>query len=452
MRLLNKFLISMCCVLITTTTFSQNNKLTLTGIITGCKKDLVLSKFDGIKFYSVQKAEKDGDKYTLKIDKSEEPDFYFLGEEGGAFAPILLGTEKDVQIQGQCPNLRLASYTNSDVNVGYNQLKQEINKTKSERDKLNRLYMRARREQERKTYKRQLKALDDKQLAALDSLKKTMPLFGVIYGFNIYPSFANNQGTYKNEFDYFVNNYFKYADLSNKSCNSLPWVYEGFKAFALTLAKSRVPSDALRSAVNYNLEKVPEKTGAYKLAIGGVLAGLQQAGSDDYLYFAQLFIDKFRDVDPDAVASLKKAIENKAKYAIGGIPPDFSQQTPEGDEFALSQLRGKVVLIDFWASWCGPCRKENPNVLKVYKKYHDKGFEVLGVSLDRKRDRWIGAIKQDGLPWHHISDLKGWQNQVAKDFGVHSIPHTVLIGKDGKIIARGLRGSALEQKVAELLD
>jgi thiol-disulfide isomerase/thioredoxin len=135
---------------------------------------------------------------------------------------------------------------------------------------------------------------------------------------------------------------------------------------------------------------------------------------------------------------------------VGSIAPDFAQETPEGKKLALSDLRGNVVLIDFWASWCKPCRMENPNVKKVYAEYHKKGFEIIGVSLDRTKEAWIGAIQQDGLPWKHVSDLGFWNNAAAQQYGVSSIPYTVLIGKDGTVLAKNLRGPALEQKLAEV--
>ena len=119
---------------------------------------------------------------------------------------------------------------------------------------------------------------------------------------------------------------------------------------------------------------------------------------------------------------------------------------------SLSDLRGKIVLVDFWASWCGPCRRENPNVVRMYNKYKDKGFDILGVSLDKTQDRWLQAIEQDGLEWHHVSDLKGWSNEVAQAYGVRSIPHTILLDQEGRIIARNLRGQALEEKLEELFD
>jgi thiol-disulfide isomerase/thioredoxin len=117
---------------------------------------------------------------------------------------------------------------------------------------------------------------------------------------------------------------------------------------------------------------------------------------------------------------------------------------------SLKDLRGKVVLIDFWASWCGPCRRENPNVVKVYNAYKDKGFDVLGVSLDTNKDKWVAAIASDQLSWHHVSDLKGWSSALSKPYGVRGIPHTVLVDKKGEIIATKLRGGQLEAKLKEI--
>lgn len=136
---------------------------------------------------------------------------------------------------------------------------------------------------------------------------------------------------------------------------------------------------------------------------------------------------------------------------IGAEAPDFTQPTADGKPLSLASLRGNVVLIDFWASWCKPCRMEMPNVKRAYEAYHKKGFEILGVSLDRDKGAWTGAIAQDGLPWKHVSDLGFWNNAAAQQYGVSSIPYTVLVGKDGKVIAKNLRGPALEEKLAEVL-
>ena len=137
--------------------------------------------------------------------------------------------------------------------------------------------------------------------------------------------------------------------------------------------------------------------------------------------------------------------------AIGQIAPNFTITTPEGESISLYDIKGKVKLIDFWASWCGPCRGENPHVVEIYKEYHPKGLEIFGVSLDNNKEAWVKAIADDGLVWKHGSDLKGWQSAPAQLYSVTGIPHTVLLDENNKIIAKNLRGDELKQKIAELL-
>lgn len=137
----------------------------------------------------------------------------------------------------------------------------------------------------------------------------------------------------------------------------------------------------------------------------------------------------------------------------GKVAPELEGNTPDGRVIRLSDMRGKVVLIDFWASWCRPCRAENPNVVKAYKAYHDKGFEVFSVSLDADANSWNNAIKADGLEWtSHVCSFKRWSCPMAQKYRVNSIPFSVLVGKDGKIIATGLRGERLQSELSKLLD
>ncbi len=151
------------------------------------------------------------------------------------------------------------------------------------------------------------------------------------------------------------------------------------------------------------------------------------------------------------VKQYHQQVEVERKTAIGAAAPEIALTDPDGKIRKLSSLKGKVVLIDFWASWCGPCRKENPNVVAMYGKYHDKGFEIYSVSLDKDRSSWLAAIDKDNLIWpDHVSDLKYWKSEGAAAYGVTSIPFTVLIDKKGKIVAKKLRGDELENKVMEL--
>ena len=150
--------------------------------------------------------------------------------------------------------------------------------------------------------------------------------------------------------------------------------------------------------------------------------------------------------------SLVEMSKNLGPLVEGAIAPEIELQTPDGEMLALSSLRGKVVLIDFWASWCGPCRKENPHVKAIYEKYKDKGFEIYGVSFDNDRNQWLGAIRKDGLTWKHVSDLKGWNCAAKVPYQVQSIPQTFLLDEEGRIIKSGLRSNQLEPLLEQLLN
>lgn len=156
---------------------------------------------------------------------------------------------------------------------------------------------------------------------------------------------------------------------------------------------------------------------------------------------------------PSAKA-LNDRIDIARKTAIGNYAMDFTQNDTLGKAVSLSSFKGKYVLVDFWASWCGPCRRENPNVVKVFNKFKDKNFTILSVSLDRPdaKDKWLAAIHKDGLTWTHVSDLKYWDNAVAKQYGIRAIPQNLLLDPQGKIIAKNLRGEDLDAKLTEIMN
>ncbi|GAA4847487.1 TlpA disulfide reductase family protein [Algivirga pacifica] len=178
---------------------------------------------------------------------------------------------------------------------------------------------------------------------------------------------------------------------------------------------------------------------------------LEQIGMGENVELADSIQTALADAYPNhsGIQELGKHIEGLKATAIGSTVPDITLPNPDGKELKLSDLRGKVVMIDFWASWCQPCRLENPNVVEAYKQYNDKGFEVFSVSLDQNEDKWKEAIKEDNLLWNnHVIDL---ENIAGSAYNVMTIPSTFLIDAEGKIIAKNLRGPALEEKLAEVL-
>ena len=156
------------------------------------------------------------------------------------------------------------------------------------------------------------------------------------------------------------------------------------------------------------------------------------------------------------VSELRRKMQVEAmstsRLGTGAMAPEIALPDPDGDTILLSSLRGKYVLLDFWASWCPPCRRENPNLVKLYEKYHEKGFEIYQVSLDRNRDAWLRGIKDDGLYWTHVSDLGYWNSVVVPVYNIEGIPMSFLLDKQGRIMARDLRGELLEQKLKQIFN
>ena len=166
------------------------------------------------------------------------------------------------------------------------------------------------------------------------------------------------------------------------------------------------------------------------------------------------FYDKLdkKLVNTKSAQNIKKTLDLMLAVVVGKPAPKFSAKSPEGKLISLDESLGKVTIVDFWASWCAPCRKENPNVVALYNEYHSKGLNIIGVSLDQDATKWKDAIAKDNLSWIHVSNLKYWDEPIGKQYGISSIPATFILDAKGNIVAKDLRGDALRAKVKELLD
>lgn len=420
-----------------------------------CAADAMIfvMEFDGFEFAPVRKQPVAADGTATFTLPETRPRVYYVGTASNNMIPVILGSEKGVELTAPCSKFRSAKVSNSPLNEGYTSLKSQIKTFKNSNRSMQRQLLKAdgNKEQEQKAMLG-MANIDKQKLELMDSLQRTEPFLGAVAELNTYLSYQLYGEGFPDELNYFVNMYFNYANWEAADYQYNPWVYESVKAYAQTLSGIGIPDEQHALALNTVLAKIPQDSRTYKLAYGGLLAGLEGKKHDNYAVFAQAYIDAWKDKDKKNVAVLENKMKTVSQLMVGGTAPDFTQDTPEGTPLALSDLRGKVVLVDFWASWCGPCRRENPNVVNVYQKYKDRGFEVLSVSLDSNRDKWLAAIARDNMDWSHVSDLQGWKNAAAQTYGISSIPATLLLDKDGKIIARNLRGPALEARLKKVFD
>ena len=219
---------------------------------------------------------------------------------------------------------------------------------------------------------------------------------------------------------------------------------------ASDLQKENIALDAQEK--NYKTQFIKENNNAlFSILLLTEMVSRKDIGSAEASTISNTFSPKLTATQ--SFINLQNLINSMKKADIGGTAPNFTAPTPDGDMLSLNDVLGKYTIIDFWASWCRPCRRENPNVVKVYNKYHDKGLNIIGVSLDKEgqKDRWVKAIEDDKLTWHHVSNLKFWSDPIAKSYNVRSIPATFLLDENGNVIAKNLRGNALETKIASLL-
>lgn len=431
------------------------SQIEILALADGCRDNdpLSLFEFNGIGFTKIKELEHVGlDSFLLKLDQ-DAPRFVYLGTNAQAKLPVIISDE-NIQLSGTCKSFRRSKISNSTSNSLYNEVIKNIQTYKRSVQIKTGEYRKVYKDPtQAKAVELELKLMDKTQMTYLDSINQLNPFIGNIAALGTMSNFPINSDKYGNEVEFFAAEFFKNANLKNPEFNNIPYLFEAFKEYSQTLASVGLNPNVVNELIDENLNQVPDLTQAKRYALGGVSIGLQAKNHPSFVKYGNLFLEKFgTDTDKASLDRFKTQLRQAKSFVPGGDAPEITMKTPEGEQLKLSDMKGKVVLVDFWASWCGPCRKENPNVVRVYNKYKNRGFEILGVSLDKTKDKWLAAIEMDGLTWPHVSDLKGWKNEAAQTYGVRSIPHTVLVDAEGKIIARNLRGGALERKLAEIFD
>jgi thiol-disulfide isomerase/thioredoxin len=444
----------------------KNNEASLDNVILTCTMEncsaadsLSLWRTDGYFNTILQFAKPDAQgKYTFQIPHSTIPQLYFVGlnDKPENFKAVLLGTEKDVTLTGPCYSPNLGEAKGSKVNADYDETRRKMGILKLDMNKVVQKYqLNYNDEKLRKEAESEMLILDKKKVALLDSVKKINPFVGKILALDTYTSFQQslNKGKFKDEIEYFATQYFQYAKLSDPDYNNIPSIYELTRNYVqvILMPQLGLKKEQQIGYLNAILNMFPAKSQATKYALSGFFSKMQEYQSPLFITYAEKYLADYPEETPNNKAMLSMYI-NQVKAQFLEVPaPEIAQTDTSGKMLKLSEMKGKVVLVDFWASWCGPCRRENPNVVRLYNKYKTKGFDILSVSLDQDRDRWIKAINDDGLLWpSHVSDLKFWQNEAAKTYGVQSIPSTILVDKDGVIIARNLRGEQLENRLKQI--
>lgn len=388
---------------------------------------------------------------------------YLLGFDRQRLIEVVLGPDRKIVLTADMANLPASvAVTEGTTNQGFRGMVTQQYQYQAQLQGLMQQYQAARAQnpQQANAIAGQMNALADSMYQKLQPLRQQGGLLGKLAAvYQHRPFNPANRGQYADEAAHFKGTFLEGIDFADPAIGYMPVFYSKLVQYVSTsLMAFQMPLADVQAAINPLIAKTPANSKARQLAMLAVINGCIQAaqqqsaaGKEGFIQYTEQYVAAFPN---DALAQQYGGeLARLTATRVGSVPPDIIMKGPDGQPRKLSDLRGKVVLLDFWASWCRPCRMENPNVVRVYNQYHARGFEVFSVSLDNDANRWTAAIQQDGLVWpHHVCDLQGWQNAAAQQYGVSSIPFALLLDRQGRIVATNLRGAALEQEVARLIN